>query len=164
MAVQISTKVLLRNDSTANWTQYGGALVLAQGEIAIENCADGTNKIKIGDGTHTWSQLPYLYAGAEVGYLHNGQFYKSSTYTELLIGYTNRLYVDLNSHKLYYYNGSAYVDTVPAASDSVPGVMKLYSTTGQNTDGTMTQKGITDELGTKVGAEYRAADELLIFS
>jgi len=41
--------------------------------------------------------------------------------------------------------------------------MKLYNTTGQNTDGTMTQKVITDQLNTKVGAEYDSSQELLIF-
>lgn len=34
--------------------------------------------------------------------------------------------------------------SVPAASASTPGIAKLYTTTGQNTDGSMTQKAITD--------------------
>lgn len=161
--VQIKTKIQLRNDTSAAWST-NGSLVLGKGEIAIENCTDGTNKIKIGDGTQTWANLPYLYAGAEVGYLSNNLFYKDSTYQETLIGYRNRIYVDLNSKKLYFYDGQNYLDTVPAASDSVPGIMKLYNTTGQNTDGTMTQKVITDQLNTKVGAEYDSSQELLIFS
>jgi len=37
--------------------------------------------------------------------------------------------------------------------------MKLYSDVGQNTDGTITQKGISDALGTKVGASYDAQNE-----
>ena len=36
------------------------------------------------------------------------------------------------------------------ASDSVKGVSKIYTTTGQNTDGTMTQKAITDALDDKM--------------
>jgi hypothetical protein len=42
--------------------------------------------------------------------------------------------------------------------------MKLYSTTGQNTDGTMTQKAITDELDEKVEVTLNIEEELIIFS
>ena len=41
-------------------------------------------------------------------------------------------------------------DTLPIATDAEPGIAKLYNTTGQNTDGSMTQKSITDALNTKV--------------
>ena len=37
-----------------------------------------------------------------------------------------------------------------AASSSQPGVLKLYDTTGGNTDGAMTQSAITAELNNKV--------------
>lgn len=40
-------------------------------------------------------------------------------------------------------------NVLPIASDTVAGITKIYSTTGQNTDGTMTQKSITDSLATK---------------
>ena len=40
-------------------------------------------------------------------------------------------------------------DVLPIATDTVAGITKLYTTTGQNTDGTITQKAITDALGTK---------------
>ena len=39
------------------------------------------------------------------------------------------------------------------ASDSVKGVSKLYTATGQNTDGTMTQKAITDALADKLDSD-----------
>jgi hypothetical protein len=39
--------------------------------------------------------------------------------------------------------------TVEDATDSVKGVVKIYSSTGSNTDGTMTQKAISDEMLTK---------------
>lgn len=45
------------------------------------------------------------------------------------------------------------LDSVPSATSSVEGKMKLYTKNGNNTDGTMTQKAITDyviELGSKV--------------
>jgi hypothetical protein len=42
--------------------------------------------------------------------------------------------------------------------------MKLYSTTGANIDGTMTQKAITDELREKVEVTLNTSEELLIFT
>jgi hypothetical protein len=42
--------------------------------------------------------------------------------------------------------------------------MKLYSTTGHNEDGTMTQKAITEELGEKVEVTLNIEEELIIFS
>ena len=42
--------------------------------------------------------------------------------------------------------------------------MKLYNGVGQNTDGTMTQKAITDELDTKVELTLKEEEELVIFS
>jgi hypothetical protein len=41
--------------------------------------------------------------------------------------------------------------------------MKLYSTIGDNEDGTMTQKAITQELGEKVEVALDIEEELLIF-
>ena len=42
--------------------------------------------------------------------------------------------------------------------------MKLYSTTGDNVDGTMTQKAITKELREKVEMNVKSEEELLILS
>ena len=42
--------------------------------------------------------------------------------------------------------------------------MKLYDTVGTNTDGTMTQKAITDELDDKVEIQLNKDEELLIFT
>jgi hypothetical protein len=53
---------------------------------------------------------------------------------------------------------------LPTATATIPGVMKLYNTIGQNTDGTMTQKAITDELDDKVEIELNMDEELLIFT
>lgn len=50
----ISGKILLRNDTAANWTTENP--VLSKGEVGIEI---DTNKFKIGDGTTTWTALGY---------------------------------------------------------------------------------------------------------
>lgn len=50
MAVQIQ----LRNDTAANWTSADP--ILARGEVGVEI---DTNKMKIGTGTDSWTELPY---------------------------------------------------------------------------------------------------------
>lgn len=54
----IMTKILLRNDVLENWQV--SSIVLEKGEPAIEfNPNTLRSKIKIGDGIHTFMQLPY---------------------------------------------------------------------------------------------------------
>lgn len=55
---ELSTRIILRNDSTTNWLT-NETKVLLKGEVGIEHLADGTVKFKIGDGTKTWAELPY---------------------------------------------------------------------------------------------------------
>lgn len=55
----LNTRIILRNDSTANWLTNSDQ-VLLKGEVGIEFFADGKVKMKIGDGVHTWAELPYF--------------------------------------------------------------------------------------------------------
>jgi hypothetical protein len=50
------------------------------------------------------------------------------------------------------------------ATDKVTGLTKLYSTTGNAEDGTMTQKAITEELNKKVGVSVAESQQRLIFT
>lgn len=50
----LSTKIILRNDTKANWDLANP--VLTKGEMGIEI---DTGKLKIGDGVKTWSELMY---------------------------------------------------------------------------------------------------------
>ena len=56
---ELRTKIILRNDSTANWLS-NVSQVLLKGEVGIEFLDDGKTKIKIGDGVKTWEQLDYF--------------------------------------------------------------------------------------------------------
>lgn len=71
-------------------------------------------------------------------------------------------------NELKYVNSSFIIDgddiVFPPASESTPGAVKLYDSTGQNVDGTLTQKAITEELSNKVSLTLREDDELIIFS
>ena len=60
---ELFTKIVTRNDTTANWAQHSDA-VLLKGEAGVEFCADGKVKVKYGDGVATWAELPY-FGGSE---------------------------------------------------------------------------------------------------
>ena len=60
-----NAKIVLRNDTVANWKN--SALILAKGEPAIGFDEEGAAKLKIGDGESTWNQLPYVISKAEGG-------------------------------------------------------------------------------------------------
>lgn len=51
----LNTKIVVRNDSSANWATKNP--ILLKGELGIEI---DTNLIKIGNGTATWSELSYV--------------------------------------------------------------------------------------------------------
>jgi Major tropism determinant N-terminal domain len=59
-------KILFRRDTSANWGTTNP--VLAGGEIGLET---NTNKIKIGNGSTAWNQLPYFYGSLEAANLND---------------------------------------------------------------------------------------------
>lgn len=75
---QLNTRIVLRNDSTANWLT-NNQQVLMKGEVGIEFLEDGAVKIKIGDGVKTWDELAY-FGGESSG---TGAVYKASSLEEL---------------------------------------------------------------------------------
>ena len=56
---ELRTRIVLRNDSTANWLS-NESVILLKGEVGIEFLSNGQAKMKIGDGVKTWAQLPYF--------------------------------------------------------------------------------------------------------
>lgn len=56
---QLNTKIVLRNDSAENWAKNKDK-VLLKGEFGVEFLPNGTAKVKIGDSTTTWENLPYF--------------------------------------------------------------------------------------------------------
>lgn len=62
MSEIINARLLLRRDTAANWTSVNP--ILEQGEPALET---DTRKLKIGNGTDRYNDLPYLNAGGEGG-------------------------------------------------------------------------------------------------
>lgn len=71
-----------------------------------------------------------------LGYFYEGKFYKDPEHTEEIAPKEGNLYFDANSGLMYIYVNDEF---------SLVG-SKLYDTTGDNTDGAMTQKATTDEV------------------
>ena len=113
----LNTKIVLRNDSTANWLT-NESVVLLKGEVGIEFMADGKAKMRIGDGVKTWSQLDYF--GGEEAKTFQVSSLDEITDTELAVGDTaivkTAIYTDAEneannkySYTGYVYNGTAWV-------------------------------------------------------
>lgn len=56
---QINTKIITRNDAIANW-EANSTVVLMKGEQGVAFFEDGSVRIKVGDGTTTWENLPWV--------------------------------------------------------------------------------------------------------
>jgi hypothetical protein len=54
----MAKRILIRRDTTINWTNVNP--VLSYGELGIEFKTDGTKAIKVGTGNTVWNSLPYL--------------------------------------------------------------------------------------------------------
>ena len=80
---ELRTKIILRNDSKANWeaVKADDVSVLLKGEVGIEFNPDATSagavtKFKIGDGVHKWEDLPYYEETFEKDFIFTSQFGK----------------------------------------------------------------------------------------
>lgn len=171
-------KVIIRRDNEYNYRQK----TPANNEICLVDVPGQGLRVKIGDGEKTFAELPYLdesilYNIDSVitkGYFYQNAFYADAEHTIPVDAIVGRIYIDAVSSKLYTYNGINYEaqkTSLPNATAEVAGIVKLYDTTGQNTDGTMTQRAITSELDTindelddKFEMAVNKEEELLIFA
>jgi len=170
LATLEANQTVIRRDNESNFKNTTPKV----NEICIVDVAGQGIRVKIGDGTSIFTDLPYIddYVLSSVdnlvikGYFYQDKFYSDNTHSELLEAITGRIYIDSSSSRLYTYNGityEAYKTSLPTASAEIAGAVKLYDTKGQNTDGTMTQRAITEELDEKVEMQVDEASEMLIF-
>ena len=116
----LNTRIILRNDSTANWLT-NESTVLLKGEVGIEFLADGKVKVKIGDGTKTWAQLDYF--GGEESKTFQVNSLDEITDTDLAVGDTaivkTAIYTDAENeaNNKYSYTGYVYNGLAWAAMD-----------------------------------------------
>lgn len=160
----INTIIQLRRDNEFN---YPTTYVPRNGEVLLIDTPTKGLQVKVGNGTSTFTQLDYYASDIIVrGYYFEDKFYSDNNHENLITGSNLKIYVDISTSRLYIYNEEQYtiINTVPYASSTDAGILKLYDTTGSNTDGTMTQKSITDQLNTKVSVTIEEENELAIFS
>lgn len=152
-------KVVIRRDNEYNYKNI--KTPIENNEVCLVDVPGLGLRVKIGDGEKLFTELPYLDEAVLKnidnlvikGYFYQGVFYTDNTYSETLSAVSGRIYIDTLSSKLYTYNNSSnkyesYQTSLPNASATVAGVVKLYDQTGENIDGTMTQRAITSELDT----------------
>ena len=146
--------IQLRRDSENNFAKIENSFIPANGEVVLIDTNLNGLRAKVGDGITKLVNLPFtdekILNNVDVinrGYYLNDNFFTDSTYINSLPRELNKIYIDNNTKVIYYYDGVQYIsinDTLPAASDVVAGVSKLYQTGGQNIDGSMSQKAVTD--------------------
>lgn len=167
----IEAVLQLRRDNDFNFDRIKDTFIPANGEVVLVDTAKDGLRAKVGNGYSTYAELNFTDADLRNavlhGYLKDNVFYYDNIYSTPMTAMINKIYIDDSVYKIYYFDGTEYKNiqtTFSTATDITPGLVKLYSTTGQNTDGTMTQKAITDELDLRYKASINSDDELLIFS
>lgn len=167
----IEAVLQLRRDNDFNFNKIKDTFIPANGEVVLVDTAKDGLRAKVGNGYSTYAELSFTDADLRNavlhGYLKDNIFYYDNIYSTPMAAMINKIYIDDSTYKIYYFDGTEYKNiqtTFSTATDITPGLIKLYSTTGQNTDGTMTQKAITDELDLRYKASINSDDELLIFS
>lgn len=168
---KIEAIVRLRRDNDFNYEKIKDTFIPASGEVVFVDTARDGLRAKVGDGYSTFSQLQFVDEDLRnmvlQGYFDDNIFYRDDGKNVILAGMVNKLYIDKPTRRIYFFDGTNYIpvtEHIQTATADTPGVVKLYHTTGQNVDGTMTQKAITDELDVRYKTEVVADDELLIFS
>lgn len=171
----IATRLQLRRDTDINFDKIKDTFVPLKGEVLLVDTTSDGLRSKIGDGIKTFAQLPFsdqvirsLVSGIVVyGYYFNGNFYTTKQYKVLISAYSHKIYINLDDYSVYGYTDTDHkfhkLADIPTATLDTPGIMKLYNTTGNNIDGTMTQHSITTELNKKIEVSV-GSDEDLIFT
>ena len=167
---RISMTISLRRDLESKYELTANKFVPKNGEV----CLVDTDKMGlcaiVGDGVSTFSQLKengYVNSIFVICYIYNNKFYADEKHLNELSGIENKIYVDKSNYSNCYY----YLDNkfhkigsdIPIASVDIAGVMKLYDSVGNNTDGTMNQKVITDELNQRTKLKIDKEAEMAIF-
>ena len=161
MSRTVNARVQVRRDEERN---YRNDFLPLKGELCLVDTVDPVDhheelKLKIGDGVTLFPNLAWWgnsSKGVLQGYYYNDNFYEDQQHTILIRPNKYSLYIDIPNYALYYYNEVNYVfltQKVVDATGQVKGIMKLYNSSGQNTDGTITQKKITDMITMSVDQE-----------
>ena len=136
-------------------SNYNEDFVPEKNQICLVDVSSRGLRVKVGDGFTLWKDLPFSdeYLLNKIdgvilsGYYLNNKFYTDSTYITELEKSVNKIYIDKNSNIVYHFDGTKFIsvnETLPTASDVTAGITKLYQDGGENTDGAMSQKAVTN--------------------
>lgn len=171
MKKTIDATIRLRRDNDYNYEAIKDIFIPSNGEVVLVDTAHDGLRAKVGNGVNTYAELQFtdedIRNAVLQGYYNNGNFYKDPTLNTPFNKMINKVYIDKINSQVFYYNGVEYIPltaTFSTASSDVAGLVKLYNTVGQNTDGTMTQKSITDELYLRFKTDIDTENELLVFT
>lgn len=171
MKKSIDATIRLRRDNDYNYEAIKDIFIPSNGEVILVDTASDGLRAKVGNGVNTYAELQFtdedIRNAVLQGYYDNGIFYKDPTLNTPFNKMINKVYIDKINSQVFYYNGVEYIPltaTFSTASSDVAGLVKLYNTVGQNTDGTMTQKSITDELYLRFKTDVDTENELLVFT
>lgn len=171
MKKSIDATIRLRRDNDYNYEAIKDIFIPSNGEVVLVDTAHDGLRAKVGNGVNTYAELQFtdedIRNAVLQGYYNNGEFYKDPTLNTPFNKMINKVYIDKTNSQVFYYNGIEYIPltaTFSTASSDVAGLVKLYNTIGQNTDGTMTQKSITDELYLRFKTDVDTENELLVFT
>ena len=172
----INAILRLRRDNDYNYAKIKDTFIPANGEICLVDTARHGLRAVCGDGVSTFGQLEYIGESFIQAYYDStiNNFFSDKLCTKEVAKRENVIYLDIDTTYLYFWTGEEYKrmeSYFPLASETEFGVVKLYNETGENTDGTMTQKAISqelkeldEELDTKFEVSIKESDELIIFS
>lgn len=168
---QLNTIIQLRRDNDYNFQPIENKYIPANGEVILVDTSANGLRVKVGDGKSTFKQLEYIQSNFNdiiiIGFYNNQHFFEDNLQQNEISPQENKLYIDQIHSDIYYYNNNEFklISKFPIlASDIMPGIMKLYDTLGDNVDGTITQKSITNELNARYKTSVNTEEELLIFS
>lgn len=173
MSTTVLTKIKLRKDDEAAYDKIASTFVPLNGEVCLVDTTSTGLRAKVGDGKTPFASLPYsdddnsFKLPVVLGYYKENAFYADTTFTAGISLYAHQLYVDKVSHSLYYYDGADLIcitADIPNASSTAAGLMKLYSTKGDNTDGTVTQQFFTSSIDDIVFGIDVDDDECLVLN
>lgn len=141
----LETRIKQRCDTESNWNASNPILL----ENEVGYIPDG--RYKIGDGSSTWSSLPYNTADtANIA----TKSIQDSAGQQINTTYIKGLSV--SGQTVTYTKGDGSTGTITTqdttystGTSSTPGLTKLYTSTGTATDGTMTQSAINTALNSK---------------
>ena len=153
---ELRTRLILRNDSTANWLA-NSAQVLLKGEVGIEFTAEGKAKLKIGDGIKTWEHLDY-FGGESSAVVGDGKSIAVEDGVIKVYGFDSAV---AGAYLVKGEDGSvswelpekSITEISAAVTDVQNDVTNLQSIIGSAADGENPATGIFAELETKADAD-----------